>query len=121
MGKQAAMWLYIITMTARGSGERSYGPETRRERESRRGTHVNGHLNARLGASALEDNVKTVGHVKVRECSTDGVFCPTQLVFCCLGLVSHGETVRFLGKSLLLCKVKTLLVDVDSDDMRGTV
>ena len=86
-----------------------------------RGTHVNRHLDARLGTSAFEHDVKPIGHVKVREGSADSVLCTTQLVICRLCLLCQWQAVRFLSESLFLCKVQSLLVDVDGDYMGGAV
>lgn len=77
---------------------------------------MNGHLDAGLGACALEDDIKAVGHVKVGESGGDRFFRAPKLVFCGFGFVGHGETVGGLRKPLLAGKVETGLVDVYRDD-----
>lgn len=82
---------------------------------------MNGHLDAGLGACALEDDVKAVGHIKVSQSGADGILCAAELVIRCLGLVRHGKAVRVLREALLASKVETGLVDVDRDDVSSTI
>lgn len=78
--------------------------------------YVDRHLNAWLCASAFENDVKAVWHVKGAQGGHDVVLGPSQLVIGCLCLVYHGQTVRLLSEALLDGEVQTSLVDVNGTD-----
>lgn len=122
------MWEFVIglcwidgTPGVHGSIKETWIASCGGMRERERGTHVNRHLDARLSTSTFEHDVKPIGHVKVRKSSTNSILCTPQLVICRLGLLCQWQAVRFLSESLFLCKVQSLLVDVDGDDVGGAV
>ena len=78
---------------------------------------MDGHLDAWLGTSALEDDVEAVGLVKLAERSGDGLFRAAELVLRRLRLVGDGQAVHLLREAVLLRKIESRLVDVDRDDL----
>ena len=78
---------------------------------------MDGHLDAWLGASALEDDVEAVGLVKLAERSGDGLSRAAELVLRRLRLVRDRQAVHLLREPVLLRKVEPRLVDVDRDDL----
>ena len=77
---------------------------------------MNRHLDARLGAGALEHEVEAVLHVKVGKRCSDVVLGAAELLLRRLRLVGRGKTVCLLREALRARKVKARLVNVDRDD-----
>lgn len=82
---------------------------------------MNGHLDARLSASALKDNIKTVLGAKLGQCNLHIFFCSSKLLFGSFGLVNHRQAMDLRREPVVLGEVKAGLVDVYGDYARGAV
>ena len=83
--------------------------------------YVNGHLNTRFGACALEDEVEAILHVEVCKRSGDILASPAELILGRFYFVRCWQTVRLLCKALSSGKIEACLIDVDGDHTCRTV
>lgn len=85
------------------------------------GTDMDGHLDARLRAGALENNIEPVLLAELVENEVCTLLGSLQRLLGRLGPCAGGEAEHVLGETLRLREGQSRLVDVDGDHSRCTV
>lgn len=85
------------------------------------GTDVDGHLDARLSAGTLKNNIEPVLLAELVEYEIRTLLGTLQRLLGRLGPCAGGEAEHILGEPLRLCEGQSRLVDVDGDHSRCAV